>query len=293
MWISPKIGYNFSVLMSEQHTPPIFYDPRHRRWRRFTRTVQSIAAVGSCIVAVLLASVLMNPVLPSLGLPPIRALPRVHHLLPPQPKPIPNRSERRFQRAKQRLTKHLAQARLPATSPVPAAPHGPSEFIGYYVNWSDTSFTSLKQNLASIDKLIPEWLHLASADGTLAIDEPLQQAQVLAYIRKHRPDLEIAPLVNNFNSASMAWESAKLAAMLANRAARGRTIQNLLQFVRDHGCVGVCIDFENVPAAAQPALKTFMHELYAQLHPLAVEVSQSMPLAEPEFDYRGLATATD
>ena len=80
MGISRKIGYNFSLLMSEQHTPPIFYDPQHRRWRRFTRTVQSIAAVGSCIVAVLLVSVLINPVLPSLGLPPIRALPRVRHL---------------------------------------------------------------------------------------------------------------------------------------------------------------------------------------------------------------------
>src|SRR5262245_44497447 len=69
---SQAVSYTFSALMSEQHTPPIFYDPRHRRWRRFTRTVQSIVAVGSCIVAVLLVSVLMNPVLPSLGLPPIR-----------------------------------------------------------------------------------------------------------------------------------------------------------------------------------------------------------------------------
>jgi hypothetical protein len=173
--------------MSEQQPPPIFYDPQHRRWRRFTRTVQSIAAVGSGIFAVLLASVLINPVLPSLGLPPIRALPHGHHLVPPQPQPLPNRSEQRFQRAKQRLTKQLAQARLPGTSPVPAAPHGPSEFLGYYVNWDDTSFTALKQNLAHLDKLIPEWLHLASADGTLAIDDPPKQTQVLTYIRQHRP----------------------------------------------------------------------------------------------------------
>ena len=74
--------------MFEQHTRPIFYDPQHRRWRRFTRTVQFIAAVGSCIVTVFLASVLINPVLPGLGLPPIHALPRVHHLVLPQPKPI-------------------------------------------------------------------------------------------------------------------------------------------------------------------------------------------------------------
>jgi cellulose synthase/poly-beta-1,6-N-acetylglucosamine synthase-like glycosyltransferase/peptidoglycan/xylan/chitin deacetylase (PgdA/CDA1 family)/spore germination protein YaaH len=167
------------------------------------------------------------------------------------------------------------------------------EFIGYYVNWDDTSFTSLKQNLGQLDKLMPEWLHLASTDGALAIDDPPQQTQVLTYIHAHRPDLPIVPLVNNFNSERMEWERGKLTAMLVNQAARGRAIQNLLQFVRDHGFVGISIDFENVPAAAQPALKTFMHELGAQFHPLGLEVSQSVPVDDPAFDYRGLATATD
>ncbi len=67
----------------------------------------------------------------------------------------------------------------------------------------------------------------------------------------------------------------------------------LLQFVRAHGCVGISIDFENVPAATQPALKAFMRELYAQFHPLGLEVSQSVPLDDAAFDYRGLAAVTD
>jgi len=183
--------------------------------------VQSIAAVGSCIVAVLLASGLIHPVLPSLGLPPLRALPPVHHLVPPQSKPIPNRSARRLQRAQQRLAKHLAQARLKGTAPVPPASHGPAAFIGSYVNWDDTSFTSLQQHLAHIAKLMPAWLPLASADGTRAIDDPAKQTQGLTHIRQHRPDFRLAPLVNHFNSARMEWASAKLAAMLANRAAPG------------------------------------------------------------------------
>jgi hypothetical protein len=127
MEISPKIGYNFSTLMSEQHTPPIFYDPRHRRWRRFTRTVQFIAAVGSCIVAVLLASVLINPVLPSLGLPPIRTLPHVHHLIPPQPKPIPNRSARR---STSQAEAYQKSGKSPPPGTLLCRPRrGPSEFI--------------------------------------------------------------------------------------------------------------------------------------------------------------------
>jgi len=152
--------------------------PQRRRWRYFIHAVQCIAAVCSGIFAVLLASVLINPVLPSLGLPPIRALPHVHHLVPPQPKRIPSRPERRFQRAKQKLTKNLAKAQLLVTSATTAAPYSPSALIGYYVNWDDTSFTSLKQNLAHIDKLMPEWLHLANADGSLVIDDPPKQTQV-------------------------------------------------------------------------------------------------------------------
>src|SRR5262245_50640650 len=121
--------------MAEQYRSPIFYDPRHRRWRRFTRTVQFIAAVCSCIVAVLLVSILMNPVLPSLGLAPVRALPHGRHLDLPQPKPIPNRAKRRFQQAKQKLSQRLDKARPPLSSTVLGMPQGPSAFIGYYVNW--------------------------------------------------------------------------------------------------------------------------------------------------------------
>jgi len=42
--------------------------------------------------------------------------------------------------------------------------------IGFYVNWDDASMSSLRQNLASLDVLIPEWLHLAGADGSIALD---------------------------------------------------------------------------------------------------------------------------
>ena len=172
--------------MSDEHMPSIFYDPQRRRWRRFTRTVQCIAAVGSCIVAVLLASVLINPVLPSLGIgtcPCLAAWASPHSARRRNPFPTTRSSDFNgpsgncLGQAESRGTKHethqkSAQARLPVTSSESSAPHGPSEFIGYYVNWDDTSFTSLKQNLAHLDKLMPEWLHLASADGTLAIDDP-------------------------------------------------------------------------------------------------------------------------
>ncbi len=281
--------------MDRQFSNSIFYDPQHRRWPRFKRSVQFLVAVFSSILATLLVSIVVNPVLPSLGLPAIRTFPQVHHLAPPQPKHIGNHTERRFQHIKQKLHAYLTKARQASRFPAvtQAAGQQQSELIGYYVNWDDTSFTSLKQNLPTLDKLIPEWLHLASADGSVSIDDPSKQAQVLSYLHEHRPDLPIVPLVNNFNSPQMQWEATKLAAMLANHTARTRAIHNLFQFVHEHGFAGISIDFENVPSSAQPALKTFMVELYAQFHGAGLEVSQSVPLDDSEFDYRSLAKCND
>ena len=279
--------------MTEKITSPVFYDPQSRRWRRFKRTVQIAGGIVSIIFGALIASVLINPALPTLGLKPARALPESRHISPPQAKPFLNHRERGFQQAKTKLNDYVSTTRPPAISTATPIPQGKSELIGFYVNWDDTSFTSLKQNLAQLDKLIPEWLHLAQADGTLEQDDPFKRNQALNYIRQHRPDLAIAPLVNNFNSEHMEWEAKKLGVMLADPTARAAAIKQLLDFVRGNGFIGISIDFENVPATSQSNLKTFMRELYAQFHPLGLEVSQSVPLDDSSFDYRGLAECND
>ena len=279
--------------MSEKSVVPVFYDPERRRWRRFKRLSQLVGAALSIIFGALIVSTLISPALPSLGLPPVKALPQSRHLSPPQPKAIPNHNERRFQQTKSKLREYLAATEPPAVSTATPVPRGKSELIGFYVNWDDTSFTSLKQNLTRIDKLIPEWYHLTDAGGTVGVDDQFKQDQAFKYIKQHRPDLAIAPLINNFNSERMEWEGTKLAAMLADPAARGRAIQQLLGYVRQNGFVGVSIDFENVPAGSHSTLKEFVRELYAQFHPLGLEVSQSVPLDDPAFDYQGLAEFND
>ena len=284
--------------MSDSPTPPVFYDPQQQRWRRFKRISQIIGAVLSIIFGVLIVSVLFNPVLPVLGLPAARALPQSHHLAPPQPRRFPTtRPERGYQQSKRRLSDYLAGKKraVASTPPAPATPvpHGKTEAIGFYVNWDDTSFTSLKQNAGQLDKLIPEWLHLTAADGTISVDDPDKTEQALAWLREHRPDLRIVPLVNNFRSETMEWERDKLATMLADPTARSRAIQQLLTFVRAHNFAGISIDFENVPPASQADLKKFQQELWNQFHPLGLEVSQSVPLDDSSFDYRGLAQVND
>ncbi len=271
----------------------IFHDPEQRRWRRFKRTAQILGAILSIIFGVLIVSILINPALPSLGFTAAKTLPQAHHFaLPPAPKLLTPHG-RKFRAAKTNLNEYLKQSQpvaIPAATP-PATSQ--AELIGFYVNWDDTSFTSLKKNLMRMDKLIPEWLHLTSADGTIGIDDPPKLKQALDYIRQRRPDLAIAPLVNNFRSDGLEWERDKLAAMLANPTARAKAVNSLLNYVQQNKFVGISIDFENVPPTSQKDLRQFMVELHAAFHPLGLEISQSVPLDDESFDYKGLAEIAD
>ena len=124
---------------------------------------------------------------------------------------------------------------------------------------------------------MPEWLHLAGADGTLAIDDPPKQTQVLTYIRKHRPDLGIAPLVNNsqLRTHGVGERQACCDAGQSGRA-RARLSRISCSLSVTMAVLASALILRMSLPAAQPALKTFMHELYAQFHPLGLEVSQSV-----------------
>ncbi len=165
--------------------------------------------------------------------------------------------------------------------------------IGFYVNWDDTSFSSLKTNLGKMDELIPEWLHLSGTDGTIAVDDQVQQDKVLSYIKQNRPSTPIVPLVNNFSQQNQDWDSEVLVGMLKDPAARLKNIQNLLDFVRQNNFSGISIDYESVPLTSQPELAVFMKELYAAFHPLGLEVSQNIPLDDPAFDAKILGQSND
>jgi cellulose synthase/poly-beta-1,6-N-acetylglucosamine synthase-like glycosyltransferase/peptidoglycan/xylan/chitin deacetylase (PgdA/CDA1 family) len=281
-------------MMLEGANHPIFYDEKQRRWRRFKRTVGLLSFAFVTILGMTIGSVLINPALPRLSLEPMPLLSQENHSLPPYPSsPPPGDREPSLQKASAGFFDHLLKVPPTEISTAMSASGAKQELIAFYVNWDYTSFLSLEENLFRLDKLIPEWLHLTKADGTIDLDDPIKQDEVLSYIRQHRPSLSIIPLINNFNNHMKEWDGSKLAKMLGDPVARRRTIQNLLDFVHSNGFPGICIDFENVPWTSQSMRRVFMQELYAQFHPLGLEVIQTVPLRDPTFDYRKGAEFSD
>ncbi|MCI4398031.1 MAG: glycosyltransferase [Acidobacteria bacterium] len=273
---------------------PVFHDPERRRWRRVRAGLLALGAFLSICFGVAVFSVMINPSLLSPALDGRRATLR-QRLAPPVHKPwIMDRRERRLFRTQYQLYKAKAaqaQKKLAAR----AASNGQSHplLLGFYVNWDDTSLTSLKANINKMDGLVAEWLHLGGKDGSLIEDAPDRTRLALDFIHANRPDLKIFALANNFNTASFSWNGELLTGLLADKRARAKAISGMVDFAAARRLAGLCVDFEGSPNMSQRALRTFMEELGAAARAQNLQVAECVPMDDPGFDYAGLSKACD
>jgi len=278
---------------------PIFYDPTERRWRYVRGGGWLLAVVVTAFAGVFVASVLVNPVLPRLNLRQLASLPAAADAKLKLPHLVTDRREQKAARAQAELKKAMrkaaaeqsppgksavaaqANATAPATASRPLA-------AGFYVNWDDSSYQSLKRHIRELDQLVPEWLRLQAGARPVV---PEVDWRALELIRRERPDLPVVPMIHN--SAEGKWEPQTLAAQIADEVARERLVDELLQLVGANHFQGVCVDFEEVPEAAQPNLLAFMRRLHAAFGARHLIVAQAVPFDDPAWDYRAYGEAND
>jgi peptidoglycan-N-acetylglucosamine deacetylase len=285
---------------------PVFHDPDGRRWRRVRRIWLAISVIVTGLAVIFIASVLANPVLPSFNLRPLPSLPHSVELKPKPPNIAANPSERKARKAQadlQRalaLTKyvapgkrrsHIAVVQPPATVPPPIIPTTRPLSVGFFVNWDESSYESLKRNLDHLDWVIAEWSHLRNvAEGTSPLATDVH-APALNWIRLNRPQVNILPMVQN--QVNGKWDGALLARAIADEPHRQNLINALTTFVEENKFTGVCIDFEEPPDSSQANLLTFMQELHATFSAKGLLVSQAVPFADPEWNYKSYSDASD
>lgn len=197
----------------------------------------------------LLASVVFPSIIPALGLRTTTALRSGPRLAP-----------RAEVAAKSSRPSNVTKRRLARAETAKIAPAN-TETIGFFVNWDETSFSSLKANLNALDLLVPEWLHIYGADGKLEEDDEEARRSVLEFIRENRPSLRILPIVNNWHGD--AFDSQNLARVLADKALHRAAIDRMLKYVKEHGFAGLTIDFEGLPDSSLASFHAFLAELGA------------------------------
>ena len=276
---------------------PVFFDPANKRWPRLRLGLVLTGLVLSLLLGALVFSILAGPVLPALKLPGASIMPHGAHMVPPVPTatvtPILSPRQRALKETETKLEKENQRSLEHLLAHGEKQTEDPNQAlrVGFFVNWDDASFSSLKENLANLDLLIPEWLHLAGEDGSIRENSAERATQVTRYIRERRPGLPIMPLVNNWNGKE--WEGDKLGRMLSKPAARARTIEHLLAYVEGHSYAGISLDFETIPPKAQPDFHRFVAELYAALHPKGLQLSVNVPASDRAFKYAELARSAD
>jgi peptidoglycan-N-acetylglucosamine deacetylase len=275
---------------------PIFFDPDNRRWPRLRRGVFLSALIVSVLFASLIISVLITPILPALNLPPSQFLPAGARVAPPRPEPLLTKHQRALREAKHKLELERSKKRTAVVERVASPLSGQDPVTAaFYVNWDESSFSSLKENIANpeckLDLVIAESLHLKSAEGELKEDDPAREREMADMVRATRPDIRLMALVNNFNGHD--WEDQILGQMLANPEGRANVIRQLVDYAGSRNYGGVSIDFENLPAESRSALVEFMKELNAAAKNSGLTVSINVPADNNDFDYTALSALVD
>src|SRR6478672_6639387 len=182
----------------------IFYDPERKRWGRLRILFSVLGAIISALVLFFIITVFVQA----------DTLP--HVLMPEQKRNLRAIKEREHRRKTKAKNTHRK-----TTAPPSEVVLNTDEGIraAYYVNWDAASFVSLKEYYPQIDILFPEWLHVLTPDGHLQGFDSVNHAfpvvengivhstddRVMPFLRTEKADVEVFPLINNFEPVRKEW----------------------------------------------------------------------------------------
>ena len=281
----------------------VFLDIKGRRKKYFSYLSLTLAATVTIFLTFFVISVLINPFLPQIKLKSVTALPqRSDTALSIPEAPLTrheqalkleadkvraeklSREEQKVQRLTDRTLRRAARSVTVDQSGV-----GKPVSIGFYVNWDDSSFSSLQQNLRSLDWVVPEWIRLSGDEKdplTLDIDQ-----KALELIHSDKPDTKVLPLLQNYKNEQ--WDSSAIAKALGSETAKQKLITSLLKVIDEYKFGGIAIDIEEVPAEDQMRLFGFIKDLHAQFEQRGLVLAQAVPFDNPDWNYAAYASETD
>lgn len=159
------------------------------------------------------------------------------------------------------------------------------DVYAFYVNWDSNSEQSLRENIDTIDVLIPQWLSL---NAELELESDIQP-EIVELAKKN--DVKIVPLIHNIQNGK--WNQETIHQLLNSPEEQSKLIKNLHELIKKHSFDGINIDFENLNMNDRDLLTQFIKELYTTFHADGLSVSIDVPAANEAFDYKELEKYVD
>jgi cellulose synthase/poly-beta-1,6-N-acetylglucosamine synthase-like glycosyltransferase/peptidoglycan/xylan/chitin deacetylase (PgdA/CDA1 family) len=266
---------------------PIFFDPDGKRWRRLRLILDVSVILVTLLVVFFVITVVRGSSVPGMNLPDVK---KPYHALKDN-------------------QKHKTVHRATKQSPTQVVLNSLEGIRGaFYVQWDAASFASLKEYFPQIDLLFPEWLHVLTADGRLQsvtetnvlfdlLDDkgkprPVDD-KVMPFLKSEKAQMEVLPLVNNFDPISNQWRPDLTAKFLADPAARKRFRDELMTFLDTDQYRGITLDIEAFPDSSRSDYKQLVQELYGDLQSRGLKLYIAVPVNDKQFDYAGIAQFSD
>ncbi|MDQ2833407.1 MAG: glycosyltransferase [Acidobacteriota bacterium] len=275
----------------------VFYDPQRKRWKRLRRIFDILALLGLVLGTVFIIGLMRMKPLPELFL---QGQKRNYRALN-----VPRASLARTSQ-KLRRSAHRKTDAKPGDVPLNS---GEGLRAAYYVEDDPASYSSLKQHISQIDLLFPEWIHVVSPDGTLTaytqdnrpytvvdhlgVHQVDREAKVAKAVAANHVNLDIFPLVNNYDPLKNGFQQG-IGDFLSNDQARASFVQQIDRFLAANPTYrGISLDFEDIPTAAQPGLRSLIATLYSDFHPRNLRLYVNTPVGDDDWDLKFMADNSD
>jgi len=265
---------------------PVFQDPTGRRARVSGRVARGMAIASSLLAVALVLGLLIPPLLPRVV---------IANAGPTQgPQFAATRLTRARLIARQQLFAALAgrptapsvrRSALPAPPALPqksTSAAGRPIVAGFYVNWDDNSFASLKAHASRLDWVICEW-GFVTPNGQ-SVDLRIDR-RVLYLMHQFTPPARpsVMLMLSNYDSTRQTFDGRRLRALVKSPRARAAVVARLKTVVRTYGLGGVNVDFEEIPDDLEDDIRTFVAELGVAMHSIGAVVTESIAAdTEPE-----------
>jgi len=275
----------------------VFYDPQRKRWKRLRRIFDVLALLGLVLGTIFVIGLLRMKPLPELFL---QAQKRNYRTLANQTTPQLKPGQK-LHRSAHRKT-DLKPGDVPLNS-------GEGLRAAYYVEDDPASYSSLKQHIAQVDLLFPEWLHVVGTTGEVVsytqdnraydvvdrtgVHQVDREGKVARTVAANHVNLDIFPLVNNYDPRRQIW-APEVGGFLASDTARAAFVQQIHNFLAGNPSYrGLSLDFEEIPTNAQPGFRALIAALYDDFRPRNLRLYVNTPVGDDDWDLKFMADHSD
>ena len=160
--------------------------------------------------------------------------------------------------------------------------------VGFYVPWDPDSRASLERNVGQLDWVVPTLVSITAGGRKVTVNPDLPFFSTIAGSTK-RP--RILPMIQNAEQDK--WDGPGMGALLMNPKRRAALVDRTEAIVLQMRGTGVAFDFEELPAAAQPAYVQFLADVRTRFAPKGWLVTAAVPVGDSAWNLRALAKVAD